>query len=59
MRNLIFMCVCLSIVIPSQAPANSVNSNSIVKGDIEYYLQTDKAVYEAGETVQKLYRVTN
>jgi parallel beta-helix repeat protein len=50
---LLFLCV------PSRALANSINSNSIVKENIEYYLQTDKAVYEAGETVQILYRVTN
>ncbi|UCF42466.1 MAG: hypothetical protein JSV99_07635 [Planctomycetota bacterium] len=49
----------LFLRIPSQALADSANSNSIVKDDIEYYLQTDKAVYNTGETVQMLYRVTN
>ena len=47
------------LCIAPQTPANSLNSNSIVKDDIEYYLQTDKAVYNTGETVQMLYRVTN
>ncbi len=36
-----------------------VNSNSIVVDDVEYYIQTDKAVYNLGENVQMLYRVTN
>jgi hypothetical protein len=37
----------------------SVNSNSIVEDGIEYYVQTDKAVYVLGEDVEMLYRVTN
>jgi len=36
-----------------------VNSNSKVVDGIEYYIQTDKAVYNLGENVQMLYRVTN
>jgi len=36
-----------------------VNSNSIVEGCIEYYMQTDKSVYRLGENVEMLYRVTN
>ena len=36
-----------------------VNSNSIVKDGIEYYMQTDKSDYDLGENVQMLYRVTN
>jgi len=35
------------------------NSNSIVQDGIEYYIQTDKSVYELGEEVEILYRVTN
>ena len=35
------------------------NSNSVVEGGIEYYIQTDKAVYNLGENVEILYRVTN
>jgi hypothetical protein len=35
------------------------NSNSVVEGGIEYYIQTDKAVYDLGENVDILYRVTN
>jgi hypothetical protein len=49
----------LVLCITPQTPANSLNSNSIIKDNIEYYLQTDKAVYNTGEDVQILYRVTN
>lgn len=35
------------------------NSNSIVEYDIEYYIQTDKLVYNLGESVNMLHRVTN
>lgn len=41
------------------AGATLVNSNSIIQEDIEYYIQTDKAVYNLGEDVDFLYRVTN
>ncbi len=36
-----------------------VNSNSVVKDGIKYYMQTDKSVYHSGENVHMLYRVTN
>jgi hypothetical protein len=36
-----------------------VNSNSVVKDGIEYYLQTNKSVYHLGEDVEILYRITN
>jgi hypothetical protein len=39
--------------------ATLVNSNSIVQDGIEYYIQTDKSVYNRGESVEILYRVTN
>jgi hypothetical protein len=35
------------------------NSNSIILDEIEYYIQTDKSVYNLGENVEMLYRVTN
>jgi len=34
-----------------------VNSNSITQNNIEYYMQTDKSVYDLGENVEMLYRV--
>jgi hypothetical protein len=37
----------------------TLNSNSIVQYGIEYYVQTDKSIYELGENVEMLYRVTN
>ncbi len=36
-----------------------VNSNSVVKDSIEYYIETHKSVYHLGEDVEILYRVTN
>ena len=35
------------------------NCNSVVKDGIEYYIQTDKAVYNLSENVQMSYKVTN
>ena len=54
--------VCAAIVvlaIAGCAKANLVDSNSIVKDHIEYYLQTNKSVYDLGEDVEILYRITN
>jgi hypothetical protein len=36
-----------------------LNSNSVIEDDIEYYVQTDKSIYDLGENVELLYRVTN
>ena len=41
------------------ARATLVNPNSIIQDGIEYYFQTDKSVYDLGENVEILYRVTN
>lgn len=41
------------------ARATPVDSNSIIQDGIEYYIQTDKFVYDLGENVEMLYRVTN
>jgi len=45
--------------LPGRAGATLVNSNSIIKDNIEYYMQTDKSVYSIGETVDMLYSATN
>jgi hypothetical protein len=47
------------LTVTCQAPATFVNWNSIEVNDVEYYVQTDKAVYNLGEDVDFLYRVTN
>jgi hypothetical protein len=39
--------------------ATPVNSNSIIEDGIEYYMQTDKSIYDLGESVEMLFRVTN
>lgn len=54
--------VCAGIVtlaLAGCARATLVNSNSVVEDGVEYYIQTDKSVYDLGENVQILYRVTN
>ena len=54
--------VCAGMVILAVAGcarANLVDSNSILQDGIEYYVQTDKFVYDLGENVEMLYRVTN
>jgi hypothetical protein len=48
----------LMLVIPPIAMAVP-NSNSIIEDGIEYYLQTDKSVYNLSENVDMLFRVTN
>lgn len=37
----------------------AVNSNSMTRDGIEYYIQADKAIYDLSENVEMLYRVTN
>ncbi len=51
--------VVILLGIAPQAMATAVNSNSKIQDDIEYYVQTDKAVYDLGENVEMLYRITN
>ena len=38
---------------------SELNNNSIVKDNIEYYMQTNKKEYKLGENVEMLYRVRN
>ncbi len=45
------------LALPAQATL--VDSNSIIQDGIEYYFQTDKSIYDLGENVEMLYRVTN
>ena len=41
-------------------PDSTLNSNSIIKDNIKYYMQTDKSVYNGkDEIVEMLYMVTN
>ncbi len=51
----------LVLAIAAQSWANflPVNSNSKVEYGIEYYIETDKAVYDLGEHIEFLYKVTN
>ena len=43
----------------AKATTVTIDSNSILQDSIEYYIQTDKSVYDLGEYVETLYRVTN
>jgi hypothetical protein len=45
--------------LPGRAGATLVNSDSIIRDNIEYYMQTDKYLYNTGETVDMLYSATN
>ena len=49
----------VTLVLVGCAKATLVDSNSIVRDGIEYYIQTDKSVYDLGEDVEILYRITN
>ena len=40
-------------------PTSTINSNSIVKDGVEYYVQTDKTEYRLGENVELYFRVSN
>ena len=49
----------VTLVLVGCAKATLVDSNSIVRDGIEYYIQTNKSVYDLGEGVEILYRITN
>ncbi len=49
----------LAIAAQSRGNIQPVNWNSKVEYGIEYYIETDKAVYELGESIEFLYKVTN
>ena len=57
-KNL-FCAVILALFSTGCAKATLVDSNSVIRDGIEYYIQTDKSVYDLGENVQILYRITN
>ncbi len=58
MKNAIITIV-LVLSLAGYTSATLVNSNSVVEDGIEYYIQTDKSVYNLSEDVEMLYRVTN
>jgi len=49
----------VTLVLAGFAKANLIDSNSIIQDGIEYYIQTDRSVYDLGEDVEILYRITN
>lgn len=54
--TIVFLVLLLGIAPIAMA---ALNSNSIIEDDIEYYIQTDKSIYDLGEDVEMLFRVTN
>jgi len=64
-RDKLKRAICVSIIALAitgwvrQARATCADSNFVIKDGIEYYMQTDKAVYSLGEKVKMMYRVTN
>lgn len=58
MKRFVFT-ILIVLALNGLAHANLVDSNSIIKDDIEYYFQTDNSIYNLGETVEMLYKVTN
>ncbi len=51
--------VLLGVAMEGRANLVPVNSNSVIEDGIEYYIETDKVVYDLGEDVEILYRITN
>ena len=49
-----------AVLFAMSSPANAeIVSNSNIVDDIEYYMQTDDSVYNLGEDIEMLFRVTN
>jgi hypothetical protein len=59
MKAKIWLIIAVAVVLSFAQEGAAVNSNSKVEDGIEYYVQTDKAVYVLGEEVEMLYKVTN
>jgi len=51
--------IMLVLALVGCARANLVDSNSIFEDGIECYIQTNKSIYDLGEDVEFLYRITN
>ena len=58
-RRAILWLVLLGVGIITAPAAAEILSNSIIVDDIEYYMQTDDSVYNLGEDIEMLFRVTN
>lgn len=58
-RGIIPVIIFVLVLYVLPAKATLVDSNSIIRDGIEYCIETDKFVYDLGENVEMLYRVTN
>ena len=59
MKKAKFLLIIVVLIFTSQLANAEIVSNSIIVDDIEYYMQVDDSVYNLGEDVEMLYRVTN
>jgi hypothetical protein len=57
--SVIIIVVLVLVLGTSQVAIAEIDSNSIINNGVQYYIQTDKSVYELGENVNILYRVSN
>jgi len=61
-KNKVKKLVCagiVTLVLVGCAKATLVDSNSIIQDGIEYYIEANKSVYNLGEDVEILFRITN
>jgi len=59
MEKIIITIAAVILGMGGMAGGSAVDSNSVVEDGIEYYIQTDRSIYDLGEDVEILYRVTN
>lgn len=59
MRKLILMMTGAILFMNGVIVNATMVSNSVIVDDIEYYIQTDDSVYNLGEDVEMLFKVTN
>lgn len=59
LRKKTIIALLIVLVSATMSKATLVDSNSIVEDGIEHYIQTNKSIYDLGEDVEILYRITN
>lgn len=59
MKTKLYFLMTIALMLVSSLADAAIVSNSLVVDDIEYYIQTDNSVYNLGEDVEILFRVTN
>lgn len=59
MRKEILVITGIVLLISAVTTQAAIISNSVVVDDIEYYIQADDSIYNLGEDIETLFRVTN